>query len=81
MNIEFKENMIEKIGKTLEASKKQNPMKGSCIGIGINLKNSLSGSTVFKDNWEICKVDELTRMIEELTMLKKAIETETGLCV
>ena len=45
----------------------------------LNLGDSINGATIFKENWAICEVSELSRMIYELTVLKEAIEEETGI--
>ena len=79
MEIRFTEEMEKRIDINLGEKKKANPVSGKVIGIGINIKDSLGGATVFKDNWGICTVNELSRMIEELTMLKEAIQEETGI--
>lgn len=45
----------------------------------LNVTNSLKGISVFRDNWEICSLSDLSTMIEELTQLRDTIETETGI--
>lgn len=45
----------------------------------INLCDSAFRATIFKDNWAVCRVEELSQMIRELTMMKEAIEEQTGL--
>ena len=70
---------LERIDRNLTDKKKARPLNGSVIGIGVNLKDSIGGATVFKDNWGICEVEDLSRMIEELTMLRDAITEETGI--
>ena len=72
---------IEKVNENLWNKKKENPMNGSVIGIGVNMHDSFGGATVFKDNWGLCELEELGRMIDELTMLKEAIEEETGVMI
>ena len=39
---------------------------------------SLDGPRVFTKNWNVCKVADLEQMIEELTLMKKAIEGVYG---
>lgn len=77
--MKFTDSKIESINNTLDEKKRTNPYNGKVIGIGINLNDGICGATVFKDNWGICSIEELGRMIEELTMLKEAIEEETGI--
>ncbi len=43
------------------------------------LNSSLKGTLIFKGNWEICGLSDLSTMIEELTQLRDIIETETGI--
>ena len=45
----------------------------------LNIRRSLKGTSVFKDNWEICDLSDLSIMIEELIQLRDTIETETGI--
>lgn len=49
----------------------------------VSIAESLNGATVFKKcgnmDWAICEVAELSRVIYELTVLKEAIEEETGI--
>lgn len=77
--MKFKEEKIEVINNTCDEKKKANPISRHIIGIGIRLDNSVSKTIVLKDNWAICEVEELSQMIKELTMMKEAIEEETGL--
>lgn len=77
--MKFTDSKINDINNTLVLKKSANPLNGKAIGIGIHVENGLRGATAFKDNWMICEIDELSRMIEELTMLKESIEEETGL--
>lgn len=81
MTIKFNENTINKINDSLSAKKKANPIDSNVTGIGVNLRDSLSGTSAFLNNWQICEIKDLGRMIEELTMLKEAIEEETGLII
>ena len=46
----------------------------------LNIREGFHGATIFADNWQICKVEELTEMIAQLTAFKQAIEDETGIC-
>lgn len=71
--------MLEKVEENLHEKKKANPLRGKILGIGVNLRNSMNGATVFKNNYGVCSLEELSRMIEELTMLKEAIEEEAGI--
>ena len=53
------------------------------LGIGaslsLNIQNSISGLTVFKGNWAICKVENIDNMIKELQLLKDTIREEVGI--
>lgn len=34
--------------------------------------------SVYSRNWQVCKIEEITDMIRELTIMKEAIESITG---
>lgn len=34
--------------------------------------------SIYSDNWQVCKLEDLSTMIEELKALRKAIENITG---
>ena len=72
------EKFLEKIDKNY-SDKHRNGRYKNC-GLGINVRDGFSGATVFKNNWAICELDELQQMIDELEMMKQAIEEETGIC-
>lgn len=77
--MKFTAKALDNINAALDAKKRENPIDHHEIGIGVNIKNDMiMGATAFKNNWAVCTVDELSRMIEELTMLRDAIEEETG---
>lgn len=40
---------------------------------------SLGGSAIYDGNWQICKVTELSKMIDELIKMRDVIENETGI--
>lgn len=48
------------------------------VGLGLELKDSLGGPTIFKNGWAITDLNELSQMIEELTIMKDTIEEITG---
>lgn len=77
--MKFNANKMQDINNKLYTMKKNNPLNNVVVGIGINIKNGIEGVTIYRDCWEICNITELNRMIEELTMLKVAIEEETGI--
>lgn len=72
--------------KTLEAIDKRKiellKEMGRCTaanpGLGLKVDNSIGFVGIYKINWSICKLEELTQMIEELTILKQSIEEVTG---
>lgn len=69
---------FETIDKKLSARKKET---FKC-GIGVNIWRDIDGeTTIFKNKFEICSVEELKQVIEELTMLKEIIEEETGIII
>ena len=45
----------------------------------LNVNSSLKGTSVYRDNWEICELEELSGMIESLTQLRNTIYQETGI--
>lgn len=45
----------------------------------LRLDEILSGTSVVKGNWEICKLEEINDTINQLTLLKEEIEKVTGL--
>ena len=49
------------------------------FGLGINVMNLSTGAEVMRVNTALCKIDELTQLIDELTDMKRTIEKETGL--
>ena len=54
----------------------------STIGGGefkLNVNSSLKGTSVYRNNWEICDLSDLSTMIEELTQLRDTISNETGI--
>lgn len=77
MAMKFTEELMERIEINKDAKLKNGKFRE---GLGINLKNTLGGQTsVFKNNWEICDIMEITQMIYELTDLRDAILEETGI--
>lgn len=46
--------------------------------LDLKLNDGLDGTIVVKNNWQVCKLEELSTMIEELTNLRTAIVNETG---
>ena len=74
--MKINEMFLEKIEKNADKKKKNSPYK---VGLGLNVKNSLGGATVFTNGWAICTVEELQQMIDELTIMRDAIEEETGI--
>lgn len=48
--------------------------------MNLNIDNSIGGVSVYRGNWEICKVEEIDLMIRELVQMKKTIE-EAGIIV
>lgn len=63
---------------TLETINKVNLNKRVGKGLDLNIQSSLGGVSIFKNNWAVCDVEELTQMIEELTQMREAIEEVTG---
>ena len=44
----------------------------------LKVDTSLGDTSIYKDNWEICRLGDLSNMIEELTKLRDTIEETTG---
>ena len=71
--MKMNEEKIEAINKSYKATvHNQDEFK-------LNILSSLKGTSVFRGNWEICSLSDLSTMIEELTQLRDVIETETGI--
>lgn len=80
--MKFTKDMEERIDKALTDKKKEMPYrrgKGAIIGIGVGLFSDPFTTDVYRDDKWICELEDLSRMIEELTMLKEAIEEESGI--
>lgn len=75
----FTEKTMDKINERLDEKKRENPIKGKIIGLGVRLSEGLDGSIAIKDCVSVCSIEDLSRTIVELTMLKEAIEEETGI--
>ena len=75
----FTEEKINAINEALLKKKKAKPISHNVIGIGVHINNSICNTFAFSNNWQICDIEDISRMIEELTMLKEAIEEETGI--
>ena len=77
--MKFTEKMAEIIDDNFTEKRKAKPIRGCVIGLGIKMVNGINGASVARDDVVIGTVEELGRMIEEMQMLKAAIEEETGL--
>ena len=78
--MKFTDAKVEKINDVLHDMKKANPYHSKReIGIGIQIFNGVGKTIVAIDNTGFANVEDLGRVIEELQMLKEAIENETGL--
>lgn len=75
----FTEKTMAKINERLDEKKRANPIEGNHIGLGVKLSEGLNGSIAIKDCVSVCSIEDLSRTIVELTMLKEAIEEETGI--
>ena len=76
--MKFTDEKLEVINENLAEKKKANPVDFHTIGIGVNIQNSLMGVGAFKDNWQLCEIEDISRLIKELEMLRDAIAEETG---
>lgn len=74
----FTDETINRINEVLDSKKKDNPIASHHIDIGVKLDSSFGGTSAYKGNWQLCEVEEISRMIEELTMLKEAITEISG---
>lgn len=77
--MKFTDKKVNEIQEVLHEKKVDNPMSRLVAGIGVGIDNVLGETHVMKDNNAICSIEDLGRMIEELTMLKEAIEEQTGI--
>lgn len=77
----FTEETIEALNNAIDEKKRQNPISGHTIGIGLNIRNGMKEPTIYKNNWEICELSELNRMIEELEMVRAALAETVGIIV
>lgn len=78
--MKFKESKVERINEVTHDKKVLNPYHTfGVIGIGVGLFNTIDSTVVGIMNSQICEIDDLGRLIEELQMLKDSIEEETGL--
>lgn len=77
----FSETKMKDIDGRFTQMKMENPIDRYRVGIGIELVDSIRGATLCKNGLVFADVEELGRMIEELQMLKEAIESETGILI
>lgn len=78
--MKFNNETFDKISEQLYRKKKADPIDGRTIGMGVGLEDLFSKRTVIAvDGMIVCEIEELTRMIKELQMLKETIEEVTGL--
>lgn len=77
----FTEETIEALNNAIDEKKRAKPYKGKIVGIGLNVQNSISEPTIYKDNWAICELSELDRMIEELEMVRAALAETVGIII
>lgn len=77
----FSETKLKDIDDRFTQMKMENPIDRYRVGIGVELVDGIHGATLCKNGLAFADVEELGRMIEELQMLKKAIETETGILI
>lgn len=70
---------IEKMNEINETYKKDFAGRHSTNKLSITLKPTINGTEVFKNNWQICSIEEIGVLIEELQNLQACIEFETGI--
>ena len=46
--------------------------------LNLSISDCINGSTIFRGNWALCTVDELSDLINQLTVMKEQIEKTTG---
>jgi len=44
-------------------------------------KGNLPSDTVYCNDWMVCRIDDIGKMIKELEMLQSCIEYETGVFI
>ena len=73
----FTEEKTKVINELLAMKRTANATVKVKLGTGVN------GTSAFKQlgncDWTLCEVEEIPAIINELTMLKEAIEEETGI--
>lgn len=67
------EKAINDVNETYENTKR------AASRLDLRVAESLGGTSIFMGNWQICQIKDLTFMINELSDLREAIETATGL--
>ena len=79
--MKLNEKALEKIDKKYSALHLED--KTYMCGLGIDVRDAMHGATVYGMNGQtiICELKDLSQMIYELTMMKKAVEDATGLMV
>ena len=77
--MKFTEKKLEEIDRRFSAKLRENPIKDHVIGMGVSLHPEDTYTMVCCCDDRIVEVNSLSRLIEELQMLKEAIEEETGL--
>lgn len=70
----------ERIEKAFDEKKTANPLdiRHRIIGLGIELYTGFEGVDVYRNGSWVCELGEVSRMMEELTMLKESVEEQTG---
>ena len=77
MAIRISEEFLERIERNYD--EKLRERCGKHEGLGLKLGNSIGNANVYKCNWAICEINEIDALIKQLTILRDAIEEETGL--
>ena len=73
IEVDFTEELVENINAKYAELNKVDTFEYK-TDLDLKVMRSLDGPRVFTKNWNVCKVADLTQMIEELTLMKKAIE-------
>lgn len=70
--------MHDRVEKAFDEKKKANPINHRVLGLGIDMYTGFEGTDVYRNGHYVCSLEELSRMAEELTMLKESVEEQTG---
>lgn len=74
--MKFTEKALEQIDMAYTANRRESAWE---CGLGINVRNGISGAKVYVNNWEVCPLEDLEQMIEELAIMRDTIKETIGI--